>query len=1662
MPPESADADKPQAISTSPFATGGYGGRYESAVGGYFLSLLLTHQPLLSHGPAIERVAFQQGPQGALLDDVVLSFEDGSTIELSIKAGVKVQAANPELRETLERAWYIFRNNPENAFYGLLAPSTARGIDSLQRLAFLASEHSEASEFARVALVPGTSGQEHRERFDAVRTILDGANGASIDDATFHQFLRRLRVIVLDLNLPASTHLAALLTALQGFQGIDASEALVLYAKLVQLTQDAEIGGGAIDRPALIRRLRAENVQFGESRDYKTISDALRTFAVRSREAIRDDVAGTYLDRSSIIEKLADVTQQGRQALLVGSSGSGKSVILQRMYESLVQAGPVLYLTGRRIEASVSWQAICADIVIPPNRDALIELLATHRDGITVMVDGLEYVVTPAARNSVNDLLLACRDAEKRGLSGRFSLFMSMRDNSLHQVSRWLHPELWAAMEPIVIDVLSEVDAAAIAEHSPRLRQLLARVEPNPVTRNLLILRLLDDERIPESAMPQGNASEIDMLRTWWEHVLFTDDPRSHARLAIVYRMAEAITNASDTMVVLDAVDSSAVATLVQDEVLVRDPATDRYRFAHEILQDWSICRWLSQIPTEIISRLRALAHARYLQRPVSLLAQTLLELNDARYTSLLCTLRAESQTRWYRAFVAAIAASTRSASILQAREQELLQEEAALLRDLLVAMRTEYVDADEASHRYAESRGFDAARSLQLALSDPMPRFLVWAPLLRFTIDHRHQLPASTLSEFMRIADIWQRRTPWGFPFRTEIVDTALDVLSFLEPWRDHAGAQAELHIAYADRDEVEKLARAIVANSFGERPAEVREYIQQLSSDGYHDAQMDLLKRSLRLAMDAPEELVDFALSVLIDHRVYMPWELDMSEHGLIGHTFYPPSDLQGPFLALLSFHEDAGIRLVRELANHSVEHDMRALEVKEHVHFRPLRFDVAGAAVEVFGNEYTYCLFRPYSTGSSVLTSALMALETWAYRAINEQRDPSEVVTKLLEGCRSAAMLGIVVGLAFDFPETASHLTDVVASPAVWRLEYGRERMDHQARSDMTHLLPPELQVPSIAPEIEEHNKQRDAGRTTQRVMVRLSAWILFLATEDVREEFLALCATKTAADACLYIEEADNLDSADYAREQYRDFAAKVDPANFVLENGEVRWNPPAEFLPSAEEQQTQALRQAFLTVGLEALPLLRSYRAPSNPRAFVQIGRLVDQAVRDGRISEQEPYALDAIIRTAVVGLAFDADLVNRPDDFRWCLETVCTAARTYAARNWDADQEDYDLTDMRRTVGLGIAAAYCRDPANVELRQHLFHAATVGLPEVGAATLRGLLPLWETRASAPLNVLACLIQQALGERGTTLSEAQRQAFIEAETQARSLALPRLTPDAPFSEYLMKSAFSAMPRAFNTDAALELRPLLETLIEAIHARDDEDVDIELAFRVGSTSAAVLRALPRDEQNPFYAVLTDWQRSPELYAQMIDGFAVNYLNADELDESDVQLFERLSKPFLNVDHAAMLRSEYLPSAFLRVVQYMIFVEEFGPHIMPAQWAHAARFRQHIERWVRAVGGHPRSFEALTVFLERFATAFSSLDVLAWLATCSTTVASALVPKFWAQSGERCALLILRMLQRDCASIMNDQLGRERALRIANELLAHGVAAGAEIRNLIDRAT
>jgi hypothetical protein len=111
-------------------ATADYGGRFQDAVGGWFLAKLLTHEPIAGIPGELVRVGFQRALHGAQLDDIVAETADGISVEFSIKGGVAIRAADRELRETFTRAWAGFKANG-NAWSGLIAPPTATGIADL-------------------------------------------------------------------------------------------------------------------------------------------------------------------------------------------------------------------------------------------------------------------------------------------------------------------------------------------------------------------------------------------------------------------------------------------------------------------------------------------------------------------------------------------------------------------------------------------------------------------------------------------------------------------------------------------------------------------------------------------------------------------------------------------------------------------------------------------------------------------------------------------------------------------------------------------------------------------------------------------------------------------------------------------------------------------------------------------------------------------------------------------------------------------------------------------------------------------------------------------------------------------------------------------------------------------------------------------------------------------------------------------------------------------------------------------------------------------------------------------------------------------------------------------------------------------------------------------
>jgi hypothetical protein len=135
----------------------------------------------------------------------------------------------------------------------------------------------------------------------------------------------------------------------------------------------------------------------------------------------------------------------------------------------------------------------------------------------------------------------------------------------------------------------------------------------------------------------------------------------------------------------------------------------------------------------------------------------------------------------------------------------------------------------------------------------------------------------------------------------------------------------------ALSRSDAAEKSIRALFLSSAGDVPSLASEYLRAKSADRKltHIFTEDILKNSAALVLHRPSDLVDFFLSAYLEDPddpensdpfgSYSDGVFD--DLGIPSHDFYPASPVQAPFLGLLRAHEDQGLRLVRDLCNHSV---------------------------------------------------------------------------------------------------------------------------------------------------------------------------------------------------------------------------------------------------------------------------------------------------------------------------------------------------------------------------------------------------------------------------------------------------------------------------------------------------------------------------------------------------------------------------------------------------------------------------------------------------------------------------------------------------------------------------------------------------------------------
>ena len=498
---------------------------------------------------------------------------------------------------------------------------------------------------------------------------------------------------------------------------------------------------------------------------------------------------------------------------------------------------------------------------------------------------------------------------------------------------------------------------------------------------------------------------------------------------------------------------SAAVDALVESRA-IRDLGGDKVMFGHDVLRDWAVAALIFESPEVVRSLTLSRPAPVRIVRGFELAARMSLERADDEtgWRTLLEGVSLEGMHgSWRRAALLAIVRSEAGEKLLQRAAASLLADDARLLVELMRAVKAVEV-----------------------------------LPLSELARDAGVTAPAAAAGYHVPSGPAWTRLVLWLLALGDNLPDAATeDAADFFQASfvgildrREFGGLLADWYFRRLEKLDARQSGRAVSSLRWGFlsvchcAPSLATKYLRSLMQLNAHDAAIrDIWKLGSFVAQAAPEELAELTLTMLIprkrvrssagshgipssmsdlpgsewDDPGRRPFDLNDAE-------FAPPSPERGPFLALLEHAPEVGLKLVRELVDHAIS-----------VRFRGGADGKASMTVqfpegprEFFWTD-TYAWSRVWGNGDPCVQSALMAVEAWAHRRIEDGEGIETVLADVLpqDGGPAAYLLMVVDLVLSHWPKSAKAAIPFIGSPELLCLDLSRIAADNMPVPDILGL-------------------------------------------------------------------------------------------------------------------------------------------------------------------------------------------------------------------------------------------------------------------------------------------------------------------------------------------------------------------------------------------------------------------------------------------------------------------------------------------------------------------------------------------------------------------------------------------------------------------------------
>ncbi|TRZ97479.1 MAG: ATP-binding protein, partial [Nitrospiraceae bacterium] len=967
----------------SPELAGGEGFTFEGDAAAFYLTALLSE----AYAPGIDdrtvvRVSVQQRDFGEPLDDVIVDFQDAAKnparLSLQVKRPLTISKAdtNTDFRDIIRDSWRTlqkpdFRINTDRygAAVGTITPAKER---ALKTLCDWARESLTADHFdARFAQGGNASDDNKTVKDDVVALLEKEGKGAPCTSEEVHQFLAHFVLIQFDFLREGATDPPDAINRIRDcLAPEDVAKAPLVWSRIVQLARASAGKSGQFDRARLVRSI-SSIARLRGATSFRLDLDKLTELAKSYANLIPDDVGGTKLDRTSLLETLDANLTKARVVQVRGLPGSGKSVVVRRAVQRALERGPVLFLKAEQLEGT-SWisYATSQGLSGAPLEQLLVEVGAAGTPILYIdAIDRVEKEHQPV----ILDLIRAIVDSP---LLDNWRVVVSLRDTGIEVLRNWLGEFLDVLkVETLVVDQLSDEEAETLANAKPHLRPLLfGPAQVQEIVRRPFFAKVLNQSYVASpSASTFAPQSEVDVMENWWWRGGYNETGQNAIeRQRALLDLARVRARQLSQPIGLSQLTSVAhIDDLRSDGILQNAREGISVRFAHDIFFEWAFFHVLADRGVQWMEEIKACGEPPAVARVVELASQWEYTQGRDWQMYLAQTEGSNLRSQWLRAWLVGPLGTARFEADENQFGTAVIADDFRLFKKALVWFQAEKTSPNanilagalpqEQRQRFADLLGWP---------SD----FAAWRRFIDFILRRISDIPQRLYPEIVPIFEVWQNaladlRNPTSRALLQQCATwlAAIDAMSIADGPDGNSAYRDKVPGLGAFRKSLGQL----LLRSSRVEPTLVADYLQRVTNSERirDDAFHDIIAYSPVLAQSLPKSVVELSLTffrqelpdeqvareeqelhaaaewrkavlakpeserssrekMALSEGVYIRPIGDFSYHDrerLSIHddhrSFWPPSPLREPFHSLFQSSPDEALRLLRELCNHAI---------------------------------------------------------------------------------------------------------------------------------------------------------------------------------------------------------------------------------------------------------------------------------------------------------------------------------------------------------------------------------------------------------------------------------------------------------------------------------------------------------------------------------------------------------------------------------------------------------------------------------------------------------------------------------------------------------------------------------------------------------------------